>query len=238
MKKELILISALALLLTGLVFPQPSSDDSTGSNKITIYFFWGQGCPHCTAMKPYIGKITAKYPQIEVRSMEIFNNEENSKLFDETAQAYGKTATLVPTTFIADQMIEGYNGIITENKIEAIIAKCTQDECTNPDQMLVEFRSGLTSSTSTSTTTSTTSASTSTSTTTSTVTTTTRMTTTTTTTTTSTTTSMPPVTTSTRQTTTTAPELGGGSDGNDTGAISIAAIFLAIAAAILLFKKH
>jgi len=138
---------------------------SAPPEKVTLYFFWGQGCPHCAEMEPFIVKMEKEYPNLEVKSLEVFRNTDNANLLDEMAQAYGKKATVVPDTFIGDRMIAGYNGPGTENITESMIINCSQKKCASPDEMLSAYRNKpkttstttSTSSTTTSTTPSTTS---------------------------------------------------------------------------------
>jgi hypothetical protein len=128
-----------------------------------------------------------------LKRYEVSKSQEGSDLFDEMAKAYGKKAKVTPTVFIGDYMIEGYNGWITEDRIESALLNCTEKKCVSPQEKLDLYKSGVTSTTTTTkaattttTTTSTTSSSTTTSTTTS-------STSTTTTSTTTSTTTLPPV---------------------------------------------
>jgi thiol-disulfide isomerase/thioredoxin len=111
------------------------------AEKVTMYFFWGQGCPHCALMEPFIEKMQEKYPNLEVKSLEVFNNKDNVILLDEMAQAYSTNATVVPDVFISDRMIIGYNGPNTENTTESLIINCSQKKCASPDDMLAAYRS-------------------------------------------------------------------------------------------------
>lgn len=40
--------------------------------------FYGEGCPHCTIMKPLVDKLI-KEEGVEVEVMEVWENEENAK---------------------------------------------------------------------------------------------------------------------------------------------------------------
>ncbi len=100
-------------------------------DKVTIYFFWGDGCPHCAREKPFLEEMQQKYPDIEVVMFETWNNPDNANLFFEVAEAYGTTAQGVPTTFIGDEYWVGYVDYMAE-EMENKIVYCLENECINP----------------------------------------------------------------------------------------------------------
>ncbi len=79
------------------------------NNNVTLYFFWGKGCPHCAQEEIFLKQLEKKYPQLEVKSYEVWYNRENAKLFSQMAEAYGTRPEGVPTTFIGDfKPVVGY----------------------------------------------------------------------------------------------------------------------------------
>ncbi len=106
--------------------------------KVTLYFFWGDGCPHCAHEKPFLEELEQKYPELEVKSFETWRNQENAKLFSDMADAYGTRAMGVPTTFIGDfEPIVGYGSDETTGKqIEDKVAYCIQNGCIDPAEKL------------------------------------------------------------------------------------------------------
>lgn len=44
---------------------------------VPIYFFWGDGCPHCAAAKPFLAQLKEKYPNVIVRDYEVWKHPEN-----------------------------------------------------------------------------------------------------------------------------------------------------------------
>ena len=80
MKKLIFLISLIFyLFLPPLIFAQ---------QKVKLWFFWGQGCPHCAAEKPFLEELAKKYPQLEIKEFEVYYNKENQQLFEKVAKAY------------------------------------------------------------------------------------------------------------------------------------------------------
>jgi len=107
------------------------------SEKVEIYFFWGQGCPHCAKEKPFLEELKQKYPQLEIKEFEVYYSEENQKLFQKVAQAYNTQPEGVPMTFIGKDFIVGFESEKTTGKeIENLIQKCLQTYCPSPTEIL------------------------------------------------------------------------------------------------------
>ncbi len=191
------LIVILVLLICTVNAAQ--TDQNSTPKNVTMYYFWQIGCAHCQEIEPFIGTLEKKYPQLDLKKFEVSKSQENSQLFYDTAEAYGKTAKITPTIFVDDYMIEGYNSWITEQRIESAVINCTEKKCASPGQKLQEYKNNHTISTTTQETTTTSS-------TTTTTTTTTTSSTTTTTTTATTTTTTAQTTTTTNPTTSTIPQ--------------------------------
>lgn len=105
--------------------------------KIEIYFFWGQGCPHCAAEKPFLEKIKQTYSQVEIKNFEIYYNKENQELFKKIAQAYNTQPYGVPMTFIGKEFVVGFGTEETTGKeIENLIQKCLKEYCPSPSEIL------------------------------------------------------------------------------------------------------
>ncbi|MGC8924018.1 MAG: cytochrome c biogenesis protein CcdA [Candidatus Micrarchaeia archaeon] len=94
-------------------------------NKTCAYFFYGDGCPHCAKVEPFINGIEAKYPNLEVHRFEIYNNRPNMVLFNKFAYSYGipESETGVPTIFIGNTYLAGDGPIAEklEHEIESNI---------------------------------------------------------------------------------------------------------------------
>lgn len=88
-------------------------DDPATSEDYIIYYFMGDGCPHCAIIEPYIHEIAAKYPQFTLVELEIYHNATNQALFGEFNQRYGVKDPLIPAVFLAD------TAMIAEDEIQA-----------------------------------------------------------------------------------------------------------------------
>jgi len=111
------------------------------AEKVEIYFFWGQGCPHCAQEKPFLEELKQKYPQLEVKEFEIYNSRENQELFQKVAQVYNTQPIGVPMTFIGKDFIVGFGTKETTGKeIENLIQNCLTNVCPSPEEILAAGR--------------------------------------------------------------------------------------------------
>ncbi len=100
----LIILTALAALF--LVTPVQAQF----KKNLNIYFFWGEGCPHCEAEKDFLPKLEAKYPgQLAIHDFEVFNNKDNQKILTELFQKLNKQFHGVPVTLVGPYAIEGFD---------------------------------------------------------------------------------------------------------------------------------
>ena len=98
---------------------------------VDLIFFYGQGCPHCANEEVFLDDIAQQYPSLKIQKYETYFNQENRELFETLSAAYGKKMGGVPTTFIENDVIVGFNDKIAKNII-SIIEDCTEKACTNP----------------------------------------------------------------------------------------------------------
>ena len=129
-KKNLIIklgtIFLLVIIFSFLAFCQ---------NKTILFFFYGQGCPHCAQMKPFLENLESKYPNLEVREFEVYFNQTNRELFEKVAEAYNTEIQGVPTVFIDKSVIVGYSKEIGE-RLEEKIQSCLEKGCISPEEIL------------------------------------------------------------------------------------------------------
>ena len=125
-------------LLIFLVFILLVSSIAYAQQKTVLYFFWSNGCPHCAAEEPFLEDMQAKYPDLEVMSYEV-SNQDNAQLFNRMAQAYGTTPQGVPMTFVGEEYFIGYGNYENSGiNIENAIANCVENGCIDPIEKLGE----------------------------------------------------------------------------------------------------
>jgi uncharacterized membrane protein/thiol-disulfide isomerase/thioredoxin len=96
--------------------------------KVIIYLFWGDGCPHCAEAKPALQGLAQSNPNVEIREYEVWYQAENQAIFTSMAAAFGFESHYVPTIFIGERYWEGYSEDIL-SEIETTVAACIETGC-------------------------------------------------------------------------------------------------------------
>jgi hypothetical protein len=112
------------LFLLSLAAPASAHGDKV------LYFFYGDGCPHCEKEEVYFDTyIKKKYPQLEIKSFEVWRNGDNAKILSEAAKRLGINTSGVPVTIVSDKTFVGYQGDSTTGaKIESAIREYLADD--------------------------------------------------------------------------------------------------------------
>ncbi len=144
MRTKTVSMAFLIILLSAFTLYSGSADalfSKNNESKVVVYFFWGNGCPHCAKEKPFLEKLEGKYPQLKVYYLEVWYNSTNAELFQKMAEAYGTKAMGVPTTFIGTfPPIVGYaDDSTTGAKIESMIKYCIENGCPDPKEVLNKY---------------------------------------------------------------------------------------------------
>ena len=109
-------IISFCLLLVILLLPLTVKAE----NKVTLYLFHGDGCPHCASEIEFLDSIKNKYKNLEIVKYEVWYNEENSEFLKNVKSSFGVDNSYVPTTIIGDTLFTGYSDS-TGSKIERAI---------------------------------------------------------------------------------------------------------------------
>ncbi|MHC1698046.1 MAG: hypothetical protein AB9919_08360 [Geobacteraceae bacterium] len=100
-----------SFILSGIFTPAFSANQSESDigKKNTLYFFWGAGCPHCAAAKPFLAELKKKHPSLIIISHEIYNSQENLAVLRKMAKSLGTEPRGVPTFFFNGEMFVGFS---------------------------------------------------------------------------------------------------------------------------------
>jgi len=123
-----ILTLTILLIVAAGFLPAVGASAQAGSSdeKVMIYVFWGDGCPHCAEAIPYLEDLAASNQAIALRLYEVWNNEENRAFLFNMGEKFGFEPSSVPTTFIGSQYVVGFNDQ-TKPQIEAMIARAVEE---------------------------------------------------------------------------------------------------------------
>lgn len=117
----------IKLLILAFFFLLPFNVFGLEEEKVKLYLFFGDGCPHCADEKEFLDSIDDKYPNLEIIKNEVWYNDENSLLLDKLEKELKITRSGVPTTIIGEEVIVGYN-YATGSKIERAINYYLENE--------------------------------------------------------------------------------------------------------------
>jgi glutaredoxin len=115
--------------------PASSAETAHQTPAVTLYFFWGEGCPHCERAKLYLDDARRRFPRLEIRSYEVLNDKINLELLMSMSRKLGTEAKGVPTFIIAGRMLDGFSDETRrtlENEISRHAARLPQTMLPNP----------------------------------------------------------------------------------------------------------
>lgn len=115
------------LLILGIFFVQPVLAQY---QKTDIYFFYGDGCPHCAKEEILLDRIEKENKNVSIHRYEVWKNNKNSKFFTDLSQAMDWNVQGVPFTIIGEKTMAGYlNDETTGQEILKAIAWCESNVC-------------------------------------------------------------------------------------------------------------
>ncbi|MDD4188102.1 MAG: thioredoxin family protein [Bacilli bacterium] len=104
------------------------SDIEFIEGKVNIYFFWGNGCPHCEDEFSFLEKLSEEYSKdINIYSFEVWNNQDNTQILTDFARIMQKQVTGVPFTIIGEESFSGFSTSIEDNFKNAIKKQINND---------------------------------------------------------------------------------------------------------------
>lgn len=99
------------LLLVGIIvsFFAVSDVFAAENNKITLYLFYGDGCPHCAYEKEFLSEIKDEYDNLEIVQYEVWYDEDNQELLKKVKEELNIDKNGVPVTIIGETVFMGYS---------------------------------------------------------------------------------------------------------------------------------
>lgn len=101
--------------------------DALENDTITIYLFYGDGCPHCAAEKEFLDDVEDKYDNVELIYYEVWKDAENRDFLENVKDKMQINRSGVPVTIIGETSIVGYSEAVN-GKIERAIEYYSENE--------------------------------------------------------------------------------------------------------------
>lgn len=133
MPKKISLFLSISAIFIGALFIFSPAKAQYQNSSLNIYFFWGEGCPHCEAEEILLNQIVKDHPQVKIRDFEIFYNGGNAKLLTQVVKKLGIAYQGTPYTVIGDKVFSGYSESPTADEILDRVDYCLKRGC--PDSV-------------------------------------------------------------------------------------------------------
>jgi len=117
--------------LIAIVILLSTANFASAGDELDIYFFWGDGCPHCAKEEIYLDKLEQQYPQIRVHDFEIYNNRSNALLLQKVGRELGARVEGIPFTIIGDKSFVGFSESSSPAELGDRVAFCLEQTCPN-----------------------------------------------------------------------------------------------------------
>ena len=91
-------------------------------NRINLYLFYGEECPHCEEERKWLKQIEKDYEDyIDIYYFEVWHNKRNATVKEQVQTEFGITKNSVPLTIVGNDYFIGFSDAISskiENKIK------------------------------------------------------------------------------------------------------------------------
>lgn len=97
------------VVLSMLLAPSISCAEQGGAERVRVYIFWQQGCPHCARATAALRNITAKDASLELVRIELGKDPIADAAFVTAIEAYSLPNAAVPLVAIGSRAFLGYS---------------------------------------------------------------------------------------------------------------------------------
>lgn len=109
---------------------------SEDSKKVKIYFFRGEGCPHCAEAEEFFDSIKDEYGEYyTIVDYETWYNTENADLLQKVGKARDEEISGVPYILIGNKSWSGYSSDMNDEIISTIKSEYEKDVADRYDIM-------------------------------------------------------------------------------------------------------
>ena len=134
--KYLVLLLITVLFVPFAVYATDEAATTTGEEQVTtqeskevnLYFFRGEGCPHCEEAEEWFKSIEEEYGSyFNIVDYEVWNDENNAALMEKVAKARGEEAEGVPYIIVGDKSWSGFTSEYEQEILDQIQKVFAQD---------------------------------------------------------------------------------------------------------------
>jgi len=88
----------------GTSFASPALPPGGGE---PVYFFYGEECPHCHVVMPFIANLSKKYPEANIQVLEVWHNQTNQQTYNSVLRRLNRAPGGVPAVVIGETVLVG-----------------------------------------------------------------------------------------------------------------------------------
>jgi thiol-disulfide isomerase/thioredoxin len=117
-----VILGCAVFILSSFTSPLQSAASagrSPDTGNVTVYFFYGEECPHCYNVMPIILSLKEKYPDADFRILETWHNAKNQALYTSLNKKLGVTYAAVPEAIVGNVVLFGERDIPA--RLESVI---------------------------------------------------------------------------------------------------------------------
>ncbi len=97
------------------------ADIKSSKDKLNIYIFWGDGCPHCKHLAKFLGEKQSEIgDKISLYTFEVWKNKNNLAFLKSFGKFLGESPKGVPYIIIGNKTYSGFSETDEETKQEII----------------------------------------------------------------------------------------------------------------------
>ena len=136
MRKLKYLFVLLVLLVVPFMVYAEGEETTASNDKVKVYLFRGEGCPHCQEAEEWFQSIEEEYGSMfEVIDYETWYDEENKELMDKVAEARKEEVGGVPYIIIGKKSWNGFTESYEEELLAEIKSEYAKDTSKRYDIM-------------------------------------------------------------------------------------------------------
>ena len=120
-KSKILMVLMLFILMMPFIVKAEEVTTTSMDTPVNVYFFHGDGCPHCAEAEEWFQSIEEEYGSFfNIVDYETWYNEENQALMEKVAEARGEEAEGVPYIIVGDKSWQGFTEEYKEEILDQI----------------------------------------------------------------------------------------------------------------------
>lgn len=96
-------------LLLGLSIGASQAAAAPLKDPVTLYLFYGDGCPHCAAEEAFFPSLKQEFPDLNIVRLEVWSDRKNADILSKVANEINITTSGVPVTVVGRQAVVGFD---------------------------------------------------------------------------------------------------------------------------------